>query len=148
MNNQLSEFMGAKVEAQRRYFRSGATLSYEFRCRQLRRLEEALGEWEHPLCEALWQDLHKSREEAVLTELSIVRSEIRNHLRHLRGWMRPRRISSPLKMFPSTTHLHTQPLGILCSCYSTLLWGQSRQDVRQYLKPRPMYHMWLRCWCK
>lgn len=111
MNNQLSEFIGAKVEAQRRYFRSGATLSYEFRCRQLRRLEEALGEWEHPLCEALWQDLHKSREEAVLTELSIVRSEIRNHLRHLRGWMRPRRISSPLKMFPSTTHLHTQPLG-------------------------------------
>ncbi|MBR7130318.1 MAG: aldehyde dehydrogenase family protein, partial [Tidjanibacter sp.] len=85
--SQLSEFVGAKVEAQREYFRSGATLPYEFRRRQLKRLLEALTEWEKPLCEALWEDLHKSPQEAILTELSIVRGEIRNHLRHLRRWM-------------------------------------------------------------
>lgn len=111
MNNQLLEFIGAKVEAQRAYFRSGATLSYEFRIRQLRHLQEALEEWGKPLCEALWHDLHKSYEEAVMTELSIVRGEIKNHIRHLRGWMRTRHISSPLKMFPSTTRILTQPLG-------------------------------------
>ena len=108
---QLSEFIGAKVEAQKAYFRSGATLSYEFRIRQLKRLQKALEEWEKPLCDALWQDLHKSYEEAVMTELSIVKGEIRNHLRHLGGWMRTRRVSSPIKMFPSTTRIHTQPLG-------------------------------------
>ena len=111
MNNQLSEFLGAKVEAQREYFRSGATLSRKFRIEQLRRLEEALKDWERPLCEALWQDLHKSYEEAVMTELSIVRGEIRDQIRHLRRWMRPKRVGSPLKMFPSTTRLYTQPLG-------------------------------------
>ena len=109
--NQLTEFLGAKVEAQKEYFRSGATLSKRFRIEQLRRLEEALRDWEKPLCEALWKDLHKSYEEAIMTELSIVSGEIRDQIRHLGRWMRPRRLRSPLKMFPSTTRLHTQPLG-------------------------------------
>lgn len=111
MNNQLTEFLGAKVEAQRDYFRSGATLPLRFRVEQLKRLEQALVDWERPLCDALWQDLHKSYEEAVLTELSIVRSEIRQHLRHLKGWTRKERVGSPLKMFPSKTHITTEPLG-------------------------------------
>ena len=109
--NQLSEFIGAKVEAQRAYFGSGATLSREFRVRQLRKLKEALAVWEKPLCEALWKDLHKSYEEAVMTELSIVRGEIDNHLRHLRRWMRDEHPSSPIKMFPSRTRITTEPLG-------------------------------------
>ncbi len=109
--NQLTEFLGAKVEAQKEYFRSGATLPYKFRIEQLRRLDEALSDWEQPLCEALWHDLHKSYEEATLTELSIIRGEIRDQMHNLRRWMRPRRVPSPLKMFPSTTRLHTQPLG-------------------------------------
>ncbi len=111
MNNQLSEFVGAKVESQRAYFSSGATLPYAFRIRQLNRLLEALDDWERPLCDALWQDLHKSYQEAVLTELSIVKGEIRHHLRHLRSWMRCRKVGSPIKMFPSTTRVLTQPLG-------------------------------------
>lgn len=109
--NQLSEFVGAKVEAQRAYFSSGATLPLGFRVEQLRRLEQALIDWEKPLCDALWLDLHKSYEEAVMTELSIVRGEIRNHLSHLRRWTRTERVGSPLKMFPSTTRVTTEPLG-------------------------------------
>ena len=109
--SQLSEFVGAKVEAQREYFRSGATLPYKFRIEQLKRLAEALDEWEAPLCEAVWKDLHKSKEEAIMTELSIVRGEIRNHIGHLRRWMRTRRVHSPLKMFPSRTRIQTEPLG-------------------------------------
>ncbi len=99
------------IEAQRRYFRSGATRSYTFRCEQLHRLEEALRKWEKPLAEALWQDLHKSYEEAYMTELSIVLGEIRNHRRHLRRWMRPTHVGSPLKMFPSQSRVITEPLG-------------------------------------
>ena len=109
--NQLTEYIGAKVEAQRSYFQSGATLSHKFRIAQLRRLEEALNDWEEALCEALWSDLHKSREEAIMTELSIVRGEIRNHIRHLRRWSRARRVSTPLKMTPSRTKVVAQPLG-------------------------------------
>ena len=82
-----------------------------FRKIQLRKLEKALQDWEKPLCEALWEDLHKSTEEAVLTELSIVSGEIRNHYRHLEHWARPVRKNTPLKMFPSRSRIISEPLG-------------------------------------
>ena len=99
------------VESQREFFRSGATLDREFREMQLKRLLKALKEWQKPLCEALWHDLHKSKEEAILTELSIVEGEIKNHLKHLKSWMRRESHSTPLKMTPSRSYTISQPLG-------------------------------------
>ena len=71
------------IEAQRAFFRSGETLGLKFRQQALCTLSKALKQWEPRIAEALWQDLHKSYEEAYLTELSIVLGEIDNHL-HLR----------------------------------------------------------------
>jgi aldehyde dehydrogenase (NAD+) len=50
-------------------------------------------------------------EEAVLTELSIVEGEVKNHLRHLKGWMKPERRATPLKMMPSRSRIISEPLG-------------------------------------
>lgn len=99
------------LAAQREFFASNATLDRKFRKEQLRKLLHALNEWEKPLCEALWQDLHKSAEEAILTELSIVTGEVKNHLSHLRGWMKSRSASTPLKMMPSRSRTVSEPLG-------------------------------------
>lgn len=99
------------VAAQRTFFASGATLERKFRKEQLRKLQHALKEWEKPLCDALWQDLHKSPEEAILTELSIVAGEVKNHISHLRGWMRSKSASTPLKMMPSRSRTMSEPLG-------------------------------------
>lgn len=111
LENTSPERIAALAVAQRAYFGSGATLGEAFRREQLRRLGAALKKWKQPLCEALWQDLHKSEEEAVLTELSIVEGEIRNHLRHLHRWMRWERRSTPLKMLPSRSRIVSEPLG-------------------------------------
>lgn len=101
----------ALAAAQKAYFRSGATLSEAFRRTMLRRFEAALGNWEKRLCDALWADLHKSPEEAFLTEISIVRSEIRNHLRRLGKWMRPEPRPTPLKLLPAKSRIVSEPLG-------------------------------------
>ena len=111
IENTSKERIVAIVEAQREFFRSGATLNYDFRKKQLCRLQKALQKWAEPLCDALWQDLHKSMEEAVLTELSIVEGEVKNHLRHLKKWMKPERRSTPLKMMPSRSRIVSEPLG-------------------------------------
>ncbi|MBQ5645223.1 MAG: aldehyde dehydrogenase family protein, partial [Bacteroidaceae bacterium] len=71
----------------------------------------ALTKWEKPLCDALWSDLHKSSQEAILTELSIVAGEVKNHIKHLRGWMRSRCAGTPLKMMPSRSRVVSEPLG-------------------------------------
>ena len=99
------------VAAQKELFRSGKTLDIEFRISALKALKAALHKWEKPLAEALWADLHKSYEEAYLTELSIVMGEIDTHIRHLKQWAAPKRCSTPLKMFPSRSKVISEPLG-------------------------------------
>lgn len=127
--NTPPERIRSLVEAQRAFFRSGATRDLDFRRRMLRALGDALDRWEERLCEALWKDLHKSREEAVLTELSIVRGEVRNHLRHLRSWSRPQRRPTPLKLFPSRSRIVSEPLG------STLVIAPWNYPVQLLLNP-------------
>ena len=111
IENSSSEYISQIVKSQKEFFRSGATLSYEYRREQLQRLAKALEAYREPLCEALWADLHKSEQEAVLTELSIVEGEVKNHLRQLKRWMRPEKHSTPLKMMPSYSRVISEPLG-------------------------------------
>ena len=99
------------VAAQREYFATNETLEYKFRKEQLKKLQAALKKWEKPLCDALWSDLHKSAEEAILTELSIVAGEVKNHTKHLRSWMRSHSACTPLKMMPSRSRVVSEPLG-------------------------------------
>ena len=113
LENTPAARISALAAAQKTYSRSGATLSEAFRRTMLRRLDAALANWEKRLCDALWTDLHKSPKEAYLTEISIVRGEIRSHLRHLGKWMRPERRPSPLKLLPSKSRILSQPLTAL-----------------------------------
>lgn len=99
------------INAQREFFASNATLDIKFRKEQLKKLQNALKEWEKPLCEALWKDLHKSAEEAILTELSIVAGEVKNHIKHMRSWMSSHHVATPLKMMPSRSRVVSEPLG-------------------------------------
>ena len=69
------ERIQAVAESQKVYFRSGATLDINFRKQMLRKFLAALERWEQRLYDALWADLHKSYEEALLTEISIVKAE-------------------------------------------------------------------------
>lgn len=99
------------VRRQREYFATGATRSAAFRREMLRRLLDALRKWEQPLTEALHADLHKSPEEAFMTELGILYGEIKLHLRNVKKWSRVKRRPTPLKMFPSRSRTLFEPLG-------------------------------------
>lgn len=111
MNNTSAEKLAAIRHSQAEAFRSGETIGLDVRRANLKLLKKALLKWEKPLTEALWADLHKSYEEAYLTEISIVLSEIDNHIRNLHRWTRPQRKRTPLKMFPSRSEIISEPLG-------------------------------------
>ena len=100
------------IAAQRDFFRSHKTLSIEYRLEMLQRLRGAIVRHERELTEALYLDLHKSYEEAYLTEISILLGEIDNFLKHLKGWAAPSKKATPLKMFPSRSEIVTEPLGV------------------------------------
>ena len=129
MENTSTERIEAVVKAQKEYFRSGATLDIKFRKEMLRRFGEAMQKWENKLCDALWHDLHKSYEEAYLTEISIVNGEIKNHLKHIGAWTRRRKAHSPLKLFPSRSYIVKEQLG------STLIVSPWNYPVQLLLNP-------------
>ena len=112
LENTSNEKIGSIVASQRRFFRSHKTLSVECRLSSLRALRSAILAHEQELTNALNHDLHKSYEEAYLTEISIVLGEIDNFLKHLKGWAAPSKKSSPLKLFPSRSVVLTEPLGV------------------------------------
>ena len=103
--------LDAILASQKEFFRSGATLDTEFRKSQLKTLMKALEAHERDILKALWTDLHKSEEEAFLTEISMVRGEIREALRHVGRWARRERRRTPVTIFGSRSYIVKEPLG-------------------------------------
>ena len=111
MESTSTERIIAVHDAQKAFFKSGATLDIKFRKAMLVKFLNAIEKWEDRLADALWTDLHKSYEEAYLTEISIVKGEIKSHLRKVEGWARRKKAHTPIKLFPSRSYIVTEPLG-------------------------------------
>lgn len=111
MNNTPTNQINAIAAAQKAFFLSGTTKDIKFRQEMLKRFLAAMEKWEEQLCNALWTDLHKSYEEAYMTEISIVKGEIKNHIKNVAKWARRKKEASPLKLFPSRSYVVKEPLG-------------------------------------
>lgn len=97
---------------QRAFFATNQTKDIPFRIIQLKKFREAIFHYEKQIADALWEDLHKSFEEAYLTEISIVVQEVNNHIRHLKKWAKPKKKSTPLHLLPSKNRILYEPLGV------------------------------------
>lgn len=100
------------VSRQRQFFRSGATLPYEFRLKRLQGLLDGLVKYEDRLHAALAQDLGKPQFEAYLTEVGFSRYDVRYTIKHLGKWMKPKRVRTPLLAQPARSYVHYHPLGV------------------------------------
>jgi aldehyde dehydrogenase (NAD+) len=105
-------FIVSALSRQRIFFNQGYTKSLKFRREQLLNFKVAVKKYEKRIADALRTDLNKSYEEAYLTEISIVTQEIDHHLNHLRRWMKPRRVPTPVALLPSSSRIYFEPLGV------------------------------------
>ena len=112
MQNTSAVIIENNLKAQRLFFASHQTRDVSFRLQQLKRLKKTILQYEGKIVEALYSDLHKSPEEAFLTEISIVVSELNNHIKHLRDWAKLHKKPSPLQVFPSKSCVLYEPLGV------------------------------------
>lgn len=109
----MPDFYDATTHAGlQRYFDSGATRSFEWRRAQLRGLDAFLREREAVIAEAVHADLGKPVAETWLTETGYLRTEIRYALRHLRRWMRPKRVGVPLHYQFARAFVEREPVGV------------------------------------
>jgi len=100
------------LQEQRKFFATNQTKDIRFRLENLQKFKFAIKKFDSKIAEALWKDLHKSYEEAYLTEISIVLQEIDNHIANLKHWARPKRVSTPVHLLPSSSKIIYEPLGV------------------------------------
>ena len=99
------------VISQRDFFKSGATLSYQFRKEALLKLRRAVNLYKEEISLALEKDLGKSSGEAYLTEIGMVLQSISYQLSHLKSFMRSRRRGFSISVFPSYGKIIPEPYG-------------------------------------
>ena len=111
LENTTPERIEELVLKQRAFFATGTTRTIEWRRYQLKQFQEGLRKWEKPLCDALWTDLHKSYEEAYMTEIGLVFGEIREARHKVARWARKRLKYTPIAVLPSASYVVREPLG-------------------------------------
>lgn len=97
---------------QKAFFLSGKTRSVQKRIQALEKLDSSITSNESKIFEALKKDLNKSNFESYLTEIAILKSEIKLIKKKLKKWSKPKRVKSTLASFPSKDYLLLEPYGI------------------------------------
>jgi aldehyde dehydrogenase (NAD+) len=97
----------------RRVFDSGRTRELSWRLDQLRGIERLCDEREAEITAALAQDLGRSPLDAWLGDIASTKAEATHAAKHLKRWMRRRRVSLPLNQLPSRGWVQYDPLGVV-----------------------------------
>ena len=103
--------IGALLEGQRTYYRSGATLPVKFRVAQLKRIYAAVQKYQQEIGDALRSDLGKSHDEGFMCEIGLVLSEISYMIKHVKHFAKRKRVKTPLAQFCSRSYRQPVPYG-------------------------------------
>ena len=99
------------TEAQREYFRTGATLPVSFRLKMLKKLRDTVSRHEADLAKALAADLGKSAFEGFMCETGLVLSEISYMIRNTPRFAKEHTVPTPLTNFASRSFRKPSPYG-------------------------------------
>ncbi|BAZ30055.1 aldehyde dehydrogenase [Cylindrospermum sp. NIES-4074] len=101
------------VSQQRAYFSTGETKKINFRLEKLRTIQQVIIENEQAIIQALQADLHKPELEAVTSEIILMLNEIAHTIKHLKTWAKPKKAGVPLYLFPASSRILPEPLGVV-----------------------------------
>jgi aldehyde dehydrogenase (NAD+) len=86
-------------------------LNIQFRKETLKRLLCSIEENENRIIEALYKDFKKPEFEAVLTETNYVIADLKNTIKNLKCWAKPKRVLPSILNFPSSDFIYSEPYG-------------------------------------
>lgn len=88
-------------------------LTLELRRKRLSDLKASIVKHEVLLNEALKSDLGKCHFESYLTEVGFILEELSYTLKHLDSWAKPKKVKTPLSLFPGRSYLYPSPFGVV-----------------------------------
>lgn len=110
-SEQTQEAVDASFETVRQAFRAEKTAPLAFRIQQLRLLRESLLRHQAQIVEAAHEDLHNSAYEVELSVFFPLLPEIDLAIKNLEQWSAPRKLETPILLFPSNVTEQLEPLG-------------------------------------
>jgi len=99
------------VSAQKQFFASQQTKDISYRKNALRKLQSELFKREADIVQALYNDFKKSEYEAIMTETSIVYSELKMAIKNIEKWNKPKKVLPSILNFPSSAKIYSEPYG-------------------------------------
>ena len=111
MKNSTPAFIENIKEKQLIFFKDFKTQDVKIRIQHLKKLKKVLEEREESIFEALYQDLKKPVFESFTSEFLMVQKELDLHIKNIKEWAAPKRVSGSLINFPSQDYILSEPYG-------------------------------------
>ncbi len=99
------------IEKQRQFFATGETKNIDFRLEQLKKLKQAVSDYQEEIVAAVNADLNRPQFEAYF-ELAAI-AEVKYAIKHLKSWVKPQRVAAGLEQFPASAKIYPEPLGVV-----------------------------------
>ena len=112
-NDNNLERSGEIVNSMREYFKTGATLPFEFRREQLKKFHNAIKNNEKGIYEAIRKDMGKPDYEILSTEVGLTLMEISFAIKHLKGWMKKKKTKTPFFNYGTKSYRYPTPKGVV-----------------------------------
>lgn len=100
------------IKAQRTYFQTGSTLSFDKRLLALRKLKACILKHDQEIHAALQRDLGKSSFESYMCETGLVLSELSYMIKHTKHFAKEKNVRTPLAQFHSRSFKKPSPYGV------------------------------------
>ncbi len=104
--------MNQIVANQRQFFNTHATKNFDFRLKQLKKLEVVLKANEQALYDAIYKDFKKSAFETFTAELALVYNDIKEARKHLNSWGKIKKVGTNFLNSPAKSYIIPEPLGV------------------------------------
>lgn len=101
------------IKRQKRYFQTGRTKPVLERIRKLNMLYQWIEEHEKDILRALKEDLNKPEFETYMTEIGVVKEELRYIRKNIKRWSAPKKVKTPMTQFPSVSYIYREPYGVV-----------------------------------
>jgi aldehyde dehydrogenase (NAD+) len=117
---QLAEFtptlvadIAPKIQLVKNTFESGKTKALAWRIEQLEQVKKMVLEQQDSIFLAMQKDLGRCDMESWTAELGGVVSEVDHSIKHLKKWVKPRKVSTPIVAQPGKSYILPEPLGTI-----------------------------------
>ncbi len=109
MSTQTNASISDILITQKEFFATGKTKDINFRIAQLKKLKQIILNHQNDILQALKADLNKPEVEGFFEIL--VTQDIDYALKHIKSWVKSKKVKTPLNVFPASGYIIPEPLG-------------------------------------